>query len=108
MGFRKRHRQQPELGEGRPGFAAEAGLRGRRLLACLERVALADQAVDGVLQQPLVFGEREIHGWSFLLRTLVAAWVPGRRCAPPGRRDCLSSPSSRAAERGKETGGETV
>src|SRR3546814_3397122 len=38
--------------------------------------SLADQAVDGVLQQPLVFGEREIHGWSSLLRTLVAAWVP--------------------------------
>src|SRR5215469_968713 len=53
--------QQPELGILRPQLAAPA-LRVLGVgLALLERVTIAEQAIEAFLQQPLLFAEIEIH-----------------------------------------------
>src|SRR5208282_2074710 len=59
--LRERQPEQPEPGVLRPQLAAPA-LRALRVdLALLERVAVTDQAVEALLEKPLLLGQVKIH-----------------------------------------------
>src|SRR5947208_287741 len=58
--------EQAELGILRPQLAAPP-LRGPRVaIALLEGVAVADQAIEALLEQPLLLAQIEIHSLRFL------------------------------------------
>jgi hypothetical protein len=61
MLFRHVERQQAELGELLPGFAAPACGGSKDGAALLEGVVLGHEAADGVFEKLLFFGEREVH-----------------------------------------------
>src|SRR6516164_102057 len=66
--FVERQAEQAELGVSFPQRAAEAGRLLHVRLALLEIVAVGEQALDAVLEQPLLLAELEVHNPPHTLR----------------------------------------
>ena len=65
IGFRERQPQQALLGELAPDGLAPAALLLHVFLALLEVIRVGQEAVDALLEKPLLLGQIEIHFSSF-------------------------------------------